>query len=119
MPTCPVCEYPGLEESARSPGGGGSYEICPSCGFQFGVDDDDKGITYDDWRARWSAKGMTWSSRGIPAPKSWDAKAQLAIVTKPPSSSKKLAAKTSAKNAKPAKKTMPSKSAKKSVRKKR
>ena len=26
---------------------GGSYEICPSCGFQFGVSDDDLGSTYE------------------------------------------------------------------------
>lgn len=107
MPTCPVCGYPGLEEPARSTGGGGSYEICPSCGFQFGVDDDDKGITYDDWRARWSAKGLTWSSQGISTPKNWDAKAQLATVTKLPSPAKKLAARA------------PAKVGKKSVRKKR
>jgi hypothetical protein len=83
------------------------------------VDDDDKGISYDHWRASWSAKGLTWSSRGIPAPKGWDAKAQLATVTKPPSPAKKPAAKASAKVAKPAKKTVPSRPAKKSARKKR
>ena len=47
--TCPVCGYPELEEPPRSPRtGGGSYEICPSCGFQFGVTDDDKGVSYEE-----------------------------------------------------------------------
>lgn len=81
MPTCPVCGYPQLEEPPRAPSGGGSYEICPSCGFQFGVDDDDKGITHEQWRDRWVGKGMPWSSRGVPAPRAWDAKAQLANLT--------------------------------------
>ena len=39
---CPVCGYPELEEVPRTHDGGGSYEICPSCSFQFGVSDDDK-----------------------------------------------------------------------------
>ena len=82
MPTCPVCGYPKLEEPPRAPSGGGSYEICPSCGFQFGVDDDDKGITHEEWRARWMEKGTPWSSCGIEKPKGWDAEAQLASVTK-------------------------------------
>ena len=43
---CPVCGYPKLEEAPRTQAGGGSYEICPSCGFQFGVSDDDRGFTY-------------------------------------------------------------------------
>jgi hypothetical protein len=58
------------------------------------VDDDDKGISHDDWRERWSAKGLTWSSRGIPTPKGWNATAQLATVSKPP---KKVAVKKAAK----------------------
>lgn len=132
MPTCTVCGYPGLEEPPRSPGGGGSYEICPSCGFQFGVDDDDKGITHEEWRARWAGKGLPWSSRGIPKPKGWDAMAQLTTVTKPvhAASAKKPAAKAPTKAKKavkpakpakkaPAKKAKPAKAAKKATRKKR
>jgi hypothetical protein len=30
--------------------GGGSYEICPSCGFRFGATDNDEGISYASWR---------------------------------------------------------------------
>jgi pimeloyl-ACP methyl ester carboxylesterase len=54
---CPVCGWPDLTEAPRSPGGGGSYEICPSCGFQFGVTDDDAGISYAEWRRRWVEGG--------------------------------------------------------------
>lgn len=81
MPTCPVCGFPGLEEPPRSASGGGSYEICPSCGFQFGVDDDDKGISYEQARERWINGGMKWHSKGQAKPKSWNAEKQLATVT--------------------------------------
>jgi hypothetical protein len=74
--TCPVCGFPGLTEPPMSRSGGGSYEICPSCGFQFGVDDEDRGETYAGWRARWVADGMPWRSAS-PAPAGWDPRAQL------------------------------------------
>lgn len=70
--TCPVCGYPSLEEPPRSPAtGGGSYEICRSCGFQFGVTDDDQGYSYAAWREKWIADGMPWSSVGEPPPADW------------------------------------------------
>ena len=74
--TCPVCGYPGLAEPPRSRSGGGSFEICPSCGFQFGVSDDDRGFTHAAWRELWRQAGMKWSSRQAP-PKNWNATAQL------------------------------------------
>ena len=78
MFTCPACGYPHLEEPPRSPSGGGSYEICPSCGFEFGVTDDDADYTYETWRQRWIDKGMKWDSQGIdPVPDGWDPVSQL------------------------------------------
>jgi hypothetical protein len=76
---CPVCGYAGLEEPPRSPNtGAGSLEICPSCGFQFGVTDDDRGHSYDDWRMQWIARGMPWGSEGIEEPPpDWDPREQL------------------------------------------
>jgi hypothetical protein len=76
--TCPCCGYPGLHEPPRSTSGGGSYEICPSCGFQFGVSDDDAGFTYHSWREQWEKRDMPWSSRGIAPPRGWNPEAQLA-----------------------------------------
>ncbi len=70
--TCPVCDYPKLSEPPRSEFGGGSFEICPSCGFQFGVNDDGEGISYETWRRRWEAAGMPWSSIAISKPDSWE-----------------------------------------------
>ncbi len=69
--TCLVCSYPKLKSPPHSPSGGGSYEICPSCGYQYGVDDDDRGITPEEWRRTWIANGAHWSSQGIQAPTDW------------------------------------------------
>jgi hypothetical protein len=73
---CPVCGYVGLEEPPRTEESGPSYEICPSCGFEFGVTDDDRGISYEHRRAEWVAGGMRWWSRR-PIPAGWDPRAQL------------------------------------------
>lgn len=37
---CPVCGFADLYELAYDDDGQGSFDICPCCGFQFGVDDD-------------------------------------------------------------------------------
>jgi hypothetical protein len=74
---CPVCGFPKLTESPRGKNGGGSFEICPSCGFQFGVTDDDQGISYDQWRTEWKKNGMKWSSHQA-HPVNWNASTQLA-----------------------------------------
>jgi hypothetical protein len=74
---CPVCGYSGLYEIPRTKDGGGSYEICPSCGFQFGVSDDDRHITHAQWRKTWINNGMLWRSNATPPPPHWDPKRQL------------------------------------------
>lgn len=75
--TCPACGYPDLTEEPRTESGG-SYEICWSCGFEFGVTDDDLGYDYDAWRAQWIERGMPWDSAPLhPAPGGWDPRIQL------------------------------------------
>jgi len=81
---CPACGFPDLAEPPRRRSGGGSYEICPSCGFQFGVTDDDGRFTYEQWRERWVTGGMRWSSRGIAQPADWNPQAQLAGAKRAP-----------------------------------
>ena len=80
---CPVCGWPKLAEPPRSESGGASFEICPCCGFEFGVSDDDQGISHEQWRERWIRDGMKWWSPATPAPARWNAKRQLAKL-KPP-----------------------------------
>jgi predicted RNA-binding Zn-ribbon protein involved in translation (DUF1610 family) len=75
---CPVCGYDELQEPPRNRTGGASLEICSSCGFQFGVTDDDKGLTYDEYRQQWIETGMKWSSKGQKPRKDWNAQTQLA-----------------------------------------
>lgn len=76
--SCPVCGWPYLSEPPRLPAGGGSYEICWSCGFEYGVTDDDEGYFYRDWRDRWIEAGMPWTSAPYrPAPEGWDPQRQL------------------------------------------
>lgn len=77
---CPVCGFPDLEEPPRSPSGGGSYEICPSCSFQFGVSDDDRGFSYDEWRRRWIESGMPWDKGSSTPPSGWDPIQQLSHI---------------------------------------
>jgi hypothetical protein len=74
---CPVCGYEGLEEDPRPPAGGGSFEICPSCGFQFGVSDDDRGFSYEKWRQHWIEEGMIWDKGRSSPPDGWNPVAQL------------------------------------------
>lgn len=79
--SCPVCGFAKLKEPPRSASGGPSYEICPACGFQFGVSDDDDEISYDQWREDWVGSGMEWTSLGIPKPRGWD-KQKLVLLPK-------------------------------------
>lgn len=77
---CPVCGYPGLHDPPRSlRTGGASDEICPSCGFQFGFHDGDRGYTYEEWRRAWIIHGMPWSGTEPPPP-GWDPALQLKAV---------------------------------------
>jgi NAD(P)-dependent dehydrogenase (short-subunit alcohol dehydrogenase family) len=78
---CPVCGFPELTDPPRSLSGGGSCEICPSCGFQHGVDDDDAGRSHADWRDEWRRLGMKWASSGQSQPKNWKPDPLVAAVT--------------------------------------
>jgi hypothetical protein len=70
--TCAVCGWRYLNAPQRSTSGGASHEICPSCGFESGHTDDDQGFTYEQWRERWVALGLSWSSVGTPKPAGWN-----------------------------------------------
>ena len=82
---CPVCGYPDLHELPWD-GDSGSFEICPSCGTQFGYDDAAGGdaarreAVYASLRLAWKAAGCPWSSPGQPPPGDWNPAGQLEAV---------------------------------------
>ena len=82
---CPVCGFPGLDDPPRSSvTGAGSDEICPSCGFQFGFDDDDRHISYQQWRNKWIEEGMKWNSGSRKRPSNWSPLEQLSSIGEKP-----------------------------------
>ncbi len=74
--SCPACGFPDLDEPAFSTNGGGSDEICPCCGAQFGYSLSDQQVAVATWRERWISEGKRW--RGSePPPKGWNPDEQL------------------------------------------
>jgi len=71
---CPVCGYPDLDEPAYE-GTSPSFQICPSCGTEFGYDD--ATVTHEELRAIWIDNGCKWWWQEQPPPASWDPQAQL------------------------------------------
>ena len=75
---CPVCNYSELFDPPYNEDGYGSDEICPCCGFQFGLDDypnKEKGIKI--WRQHWIDDGCKWFSNSRLPSHNWNAKEQL------------------------------------------
>ncbi len=73
--TCPVCGYASLAEPPHDETGGASFEICPSCGTEFGYDDASK--SHAELRKLWLAAGAPWRSRATAPPPDWSAIEQL------------------------------------------
>lgn len=71
---CPVCGFPDLDEPAYHSDLGGSYEICPCCGTEFGYDD--AGSSIPELRQRWKDNGCRWWSSSSP-PINWNPALQL------------------------------------------
>ena len=70
---CPVCGYDGLLLNPRSmQTNEGSGEICPACGFTFGISDDVEGHSYDKWRQQWLARGAPWHDSAVDRPAGWN-----------------------------------------------
>jgi hypothetical protein len=66
---CPVCGY-AMQDPPRD------YNICPSCGTEFGVSDANSSI--EALRLAWIATGAHWWSTTEPKPENWNAAIQLA-----------------------------------------
>ena len=82
---CPICGYDALNEPPYNKYGHGSYEICSSCGTEFGVDEfdsfDDYETTVKKLRQTWIDEGMKWWSDSTPPPDGWNPKKQLKNLT--------------------------------------
>lgn len=66
--TCPVCGY-GMEYPPAD------YNICPSCGTEFGVNDVNSSIA--ELRNGWIVRGLAWWSPVDLAPPGWNPSEQL------------------------------------------
>ena len=66
---CPVCGY-GMQDPPCD------YNICPSCGTEFGVHDMNASI--GELRKAWLQTGPRWSSATEPQPAAWNPFAQIA-----------------------------------------
>lgn len=66
---CGVCGYE-MEEGPRN------YNICPSCGTEFGLHDVNS--TIEDLRQVWLGSGPRWYSAVVPKPAGWNPMMQLA-----------------------------------------
>ena len=65
---CPVCGYE-MTEGPRH------FNICPSCGTEFGLHDEN--ATIEEIRNGWLATGPVWYSHVIPQPAGWEPITQL------------------------------------------
>lgn len=78
--TCPVCGF----ENDFEPYEGElpSFEICPSCGTQFGYNDHAatavaRAVRHAALRTAWIDAGMNWHSVAEARPENWDPQSQL------------------------------------------
>ncbi len=76
MHLCPVCGFDRLAEPPYNAEGGGSFEICPCCGFEYGFDDHGEGRTHAAHRADWLERGAPWFDPDA-RPEGWDLQRQL------------------------------------------
>jgi hypothetical protein len=80
MNICPICGYRGLHKPPYDCFGDASFEICPSCGNEFGYDDATR--THVDLRNEWISKGMNWWDKAT-RPPGWNPVQQLRLLTEP------------------------------------
>lgn len=77
---CPVCGYPDLREPAYDEYNCSSFEICVSCGIEYGYGDQFLEKKEDCWeylRKEWISNGMKWHSKYIEKSIDWNPVMQL------------------------------------------
>jgi hypothetical protein len=79
--TCPVCGYPDLDEPPYDKYGCSSFDICPSCGTEFGLDDKHASLSLSEMHAvlreQWASRGFPWSGSAATPPPDWAPLKQL------------------------------------------
>lgn len=83
--TCLACGFKGEEEPFyiyidETHFGQNEGAICPSCGYQPGVTDIDKGYSFKAWRHKWVEAGAQWGTIFVIPSKDWNAKDQLRTI---------------------------------------
>lgn len=68
---CPVCGYPDLADPPVDM----SYEICPSCGTEFGYTDFSR--SHFELMLDWLRTGPRWHAEWMPPPVGWNPRRQL------------------------------------------
>ncbi len=71
---CPVCGYDELGAPPYDEKGEPSFDTCPCCGFEYGLDDYE--IGFEDYREKWALNGFKWADESK-KPKDWDVTVQL------------------------------------------
>ncbi len=72
---CPVCGYPELTEPPYDQHLCASFDICASCGTEFGLDDASR--THEELRKDWIDAGTPWYSKALKPPSDWMAEVQM------------------------------------------
>jgi hypothetical protein len=54
-----------------------SEDICPACGYEFGGNSFMEGLTFDEYRAAWIARGFPWWSEYQKPPSDWNPQQNL------------------------------------------
>lgn len=78
MYICAICgynklEYPLWDEKEGYP----THQICSCCGFESGYDDDDIGMSIEQYRNEWIRLGAHWFDSKKSKPSNWDYRLQL------------------------------------------
>lgn len=77
---CPICGYGVFKSPPFLLDGYPSYDICPCCKFQYGLDDypyETLEESFTIWREKWVNNGYPWFSDYTKPPENWDGKKQL------------------------------------------
>lgn len=76
---CPICGYPNLDHPARDPDTKvPSFDICPSCGCEFGYHDATPHAE-ERYRRNWVQQGAPWFKPEL-KPLEWNLEDQLAQI---------------------------------------